>query len=53
MDFLGIFATMLKGGMWREDSLSMDRGRWKCSGIRASITSALSEMTEILPEYSR
>ena len=53
VDVLGIFATMLKGDMWREESLSMERGRWKCSGMRDSIFSALSAMTEILPESSR
>ena len=53
MDVIGIFATMLKGDMWREESLSMERGRWKCSGIRGSIASALSVITEILPESAR
>ena len=53
MDVLGIFAYMLKGGMWIEDSLSMERGEWKCSGMRDSIVSAISAMTEILPESSR
>ena len=53
VDVISIFSTMLKGDMWREESLSMDRGRWKCSGIRGSIASALSVMTEILPESVR
>ena len=53
VDVLGIFATMLKGDMWREESLSMERCRWKCSGMRHYIVSALSEMTEILPESDR
>ena len=53
MDILGIFSTMLQGDMWREDYLSMKRGRWKCSGMRYCIASALSAMTEILPEFSR
>ena len=53
VDVIGIFATMLKGDMWREESLSMERGIWKCSGMRDSISSALSAMTEILPESAR
>ena len=31
----------------------MERCRWKCSGMRHYIVSALSEMTEILPESAR
>ena len=52
-DVIGIFDTMLKGDMWIEESFSMEKVRWKCSGIRDSISSALSAMTEILPESSR
>ena len=39
--------------MWREESLSMERGRWKFSGMRDSIASAISVITEILPESVR
>ena len=53
VDVLGIFATMLKGNIWREEYFSMERRRWKCSGMRDSIVSAISAMTEILPESSR
>ena len=53
VDVLGIFATMLKGDMLREEYLSMERGRWKCYKIRAYIASALSAITEILPESAR
>ena len=31
----------------------MERGRWKCSGMRDSIASTLSGMTEIFPKSSR
>ena len=49
----GIFYNMLKGYICSEESLSMERGGWKCSGIRDYITSALSAMTEILLESAR
>ena len=51
VDVLGIFATMLKGDMWSKKYFSMERMRWNCSGMRDSISSALSMMIEILPEY--
>ena len=41
----GIFDTMLKGDIWSEEYLSMDREGWKCSGMRGYIASALSTMT--------
>ena len=41
----GIFDTILKGDIWSEGSLSMDREGWKCSGMRDYIASALSTMT--------
>ena len=40
-----MFATMLKRDIWSEESLSMDREGWKCSGMRDYIASALSTMT--------
>ena len=40
-----IFATMLKRDIWSEESLSMDREGWKCSGMRDYIASSLSTMT--------
>ena len=52
-DVLGIFATVLKVDMWIEESFSMEKVMWKCSGIRDSIASAISAMTEILPESAR
>ena len=39
--------------MWRGESLSIERGRWKCSGISVSMASALSEITDIYPESDR
>ena len=52
-EVLGIFNTVLKGDMWSEDYLPMGRGRWNCSGMRDSIASNISAMTEILPESAR
>ena len=44
-DNRGIFTIMLKGDMWSGDSLSMESRRWKCSGMRDSMASAISAVT--------
>ena len=53
VDVLGIFATMLKGNMRIEESLSMERGGWKCSDMMDYIASALSLMTDSIPGSAR
>ena len=52
-DNIGIFATMLKGEMCSGEYLSIERGRWKCLGIRDYMASDISEITEIRPDYAR
>ena len=48
-----IFAIMLKSDMWSDESLSMESGRQKCSGIRDSMASTMSVITKIRPEYAK
>ena len=39
--------------MWRGKYLSIENGRWKCSVIRVSMASTISEITDIFPESDR
>ena len=50
---LGIFANMMKREVGSGDSLSIEGGRRKCSGMRDSMASDISKITNILPELAR
>ena len=47
---IGMLATMFKGEIHRGDFGSRERGELKLYGINESIASAISEITDILPE---
>ena len=47
------FYIVLKGDMWSWDSLSMESGMWKFSGISYYMASNISSITEIRPESAK
>ena len=50
---LGIFVTRFKGQMWRMGLVSIERGKFKCSGRRKYMDSYVLTITDTFSKLSR